>query len=283
MKSPFNTIAIICAGLSAAISAPGAGAADFSDTMLAYRYGEKFTEPARPSDISKDILTLVHVNSGRSGLHLLSLEGRFSDHNDPEKGSTTDGATEYLFNYRYQLAAARVLDQPLAFGPVRDTALLAGIDLTTKDTLFAPRKKAWMIGPALKFDVPGFLDLALLYYKERNHKGIPGTPHPDHTFDGTWMLNAMWGIPFQLGPVSATFNGLFNRLGDKGRDFNDKPTAEETLLRVNLMLDLGQTLGLQKKVFMAGVGYEWWKNKYGTPPGTGTHTRTPTVHVATHF
>jgi nucleoside-specific outer membrane channel protein Tsx len=97
------------------------------------------------------------------------------------------------------------------------------------------------------------------------------------------MLNAMWGIPFRLGSTSAVFNGLFNRLGDKGRDFNDKPTAGETLLRVNLMLDLGQTLGLQKRVFMAGVGYEYWKNKYGTPPGTGTHTRTPTVHVATHF
>jgi nucleoside-specific outer membrane channel protein Tsx len=282
MKISFNSIVIVFAGLSAAMSAHGAGAADFSDTVLAYRYGEKFTEPARPHDISKDILTLAHVNSGRSGLHALSLEGRYSDRNDPQKGST-DGATEYLFNYRYQLAAAQVEDQPLAFGPVRDMALMAGIDLTTKDTLFAPRKRAWMVGPTLKLDVPGFLDLALLYYKERNHQGIPGTPHPDHTFDGTWMLNAAWGIPFRLGSTSAVFNGLFNRLGDKGRDFNDKPTAGETLLRVNLMLDLGRTLGLQKRVFMAGVGYEYWKNKYGTPPGTGTHTRTPTVHLATHF
>lgn len=281
MKIPSNIIVIILAGLSA-LSAPGAGAVDFSDTVLAYRYGERFTEPSRPHDISKDILTLTHVNSGWSGLHLLNLEGRYSDHNDPKKGST-DGATEYLLNYRYQLAAARVAEQPLTFGPVRDMALMAGIDLTTKNTLFAPRKKAWMLGPVLKFDVPGFLDLGLLYYKERNHKGIPGTPDPYHSFDGTWMLNAMWGIPFQLGSASAEFNGLFNFLGDKGRDFNDKPTAKETLLRTNLMLDVGQTLGLQKKVFMAGVGYEYWKNKYGTPPGTGTFTKTPTINVATHF
>ena len=128
-----------------------------------------------------------------------------------------------------------------------------------------------------------FSDTMLAYYKERNHKGIPGTPHPDHAFDGTWMLNAIWGIPVQLGSMAATFNGLFNRLGDKGRDFNDKPTAKETLLRTNLMLDVGQALGLRKNVFMAGVGYEWWKNKYGTPLGIGTHTRTPTVHMATHF
>ncbi|MDA8258635.1 MAG: nucleoside-binding protein [Betaproteobacteria bacterium] len=282
MKISYSPAVIFTACLASTLWSPGVRAVDFSDTALAYRYGSNFTEPARQHGIAKDILTLSHVNSGQSGLHALSLEGRYSDHNDSKKGST-DGATEYLFNYRYQLAAARVADQPLAFGPVRDMALMAGIDLTTKDTLFAPRKRAWVFGPVLKFDVPGFFDLALLYYKERNHKGIPGTPHPDHSFEGTWMLNAAWSIPFRLGSASAVFNGLFNRLGEKGKDFNDIPSAGETLLRANVMIDLGQALGLGKQTLMAGVGYEWWKNKYGTPAGIGTHTRTPTINVETHF
>ncbi len=282
MKISLSPRVIFAACLVSSIWSPGVGAADFSDTALAYRYGSHFTEPNRPQDIAKDILTLTHVDNGRTGLHVLILEGRYSDHNDPAKNST-DGATEYLFNYRYQLAAARVLDKPLAFGPVGDMALMAGIDLTTKNTLFAPRKRAWVFGPALKFDVPGFLDLALLYYKERNHKGIPGTPDPNHTFEGTWMLNAAWGIPFQIGSTSAVFNGLFNRLGEKGRDFNDNPTVGETLLRTNVLVDLGPALGWGKKSLMAGVGYEWWKNKYGTPPGIGTETKTPTINIETHF
>jgi nucleoside-specific outer membrane channel protein Tsx len=260
-------------------------AAGISDTALSYRYGSDFSEPARPQDISKNILTLSHLSIGKTGLHALSLEGRYSDSNDPAKGSpgTTDGATEYLFNYRYQLAAAQVMDKPLSFGPVRDMALMAGIDLTTKDTLFAPRKRAWVFGPVLKFIVPGFFDLALLHYKERNHKGIPRTPHPDHSFDGTWMINAMWGIPFQLGSTPAIFNGLFNKLGEKGNDFNDIPSVGETMLRTNVLVDLSPSLGLGKRSLMAGVGYEWWKNKYGTPAGVGTETKTPTLHLETHF
>lgn len=268
---------LLLIGLSSSVPA-----ADFSDTALAYRYGTGFTEPNRPRDIAKNILTLTHLNSGNTGIHFLSLEGRYSDGNDPAKNST-DGATEYLFNYRWQLPAARALGKPLTFGPVRDVALLAGIDLTTKDTLFAPRKRAWMFGPVLKFDVPGFLDIGLLYYKERNHKGIPFTPRPETEFEGTWMLNAMWGIPFQLGATSAIFQGLFNRLGEKGEDFNYQPTAGETLLRTAVMFDVGQPFGQTKKTFMAGIGYEWWKNKYGTPPGIGTHTRTPTLNFEAHF
>jgi hypothetical protein len=257
-------------------------AADFSDTVLAYRYGEAFTEPARPDHISKHILTLGHLSGGSTGLHLVSLEGRYSDGKDPKKGSS-DGATEYLVTYRWQLPAALVLDKPLAAGPVRDVALGVGLDWTTKNTLFAPQKRALMLGPVIKFSVPGYLDLGVLWYSERNHKGIPFTPHPNHRFDGTWLINVMWGIPFQVGRTPAVFQGLFNRLGDKGLDFNDRPSAGETLLRTNVLFDLGQALGYGKRRFMAGIGYEWWRNKYGTPAGVGTFTRTPTLNLETHF
>ena len=257
-------------------------ASDFSDTILAYRYGTHFTEPNRPDEITKHIPTLSYLNSGKTGIHFLSLEGRFSSDEDPKKNSTA-GATEYLVFYRWQLPAGRILDKPLAFGPVRDLGLLAGIDLTKKDTLFAPRKRAWMLGPVVKFDVPGYLDVGLLYYSERNHKGIPRTPHPDIEFDGTWLLNANWAIPFQAGPLPAVFQGLFNRLDEKGKDFNDRQTAGETLLRTAVMFDIGQRLGATPRSFMAGIGYEWWKNKYGTPPGIGTHTKTPTLNLEMHF
>lgn len=273
----------LSAAILAVLWAPTfASAADFSDLALAYRYGSGFTEPNRPKEIVKHIPTLSYLNSNRTGIHFASLEGRFSDREDPAK-NTTDGAAEYLFNYRWQLPAGRVLDRPLAFGPVRDLGVLAGIDLTHKNTLFAPRKRAWMLGPVVKLDVPGYLDIGLLYYKERNHKGIPGTPRPETEFDGTWLLNITWGIPFQAGPLPAVFQGLFNRLGDKGDDFNYRPTAGETLLRTAVLFDIGQGLGLGGKRLMAGLGYEWWKNKYGTPAGIGTHTRTPTLNVAMHF
>jgi len=273
---------LIAAALLAPTLVLASPPAEFSDTWIAYRYGESFTEPNRPDKITKHIPTLSHLNSNRSGIHFISLEGRFSNDADPDKGGR-DGADEYLFNYRWQLPAGRMLQKPLALGPVHDLAFMAGIDLTTKNTLFAPRKRAWMAGLVIKLDVPGYLDIALLYYKERNHKGIPGTPRPDTTFDGTWLLNVMWGIPFQAGPLPAVFQGLFNRLGDKGNDFNDRPTAGETLLRTAVMFDIGQPAGLDRTTLLAGLGYEWWRNKYGTPAGVGTHTRTPTLNLEWHF
>lgn len=270
-------LALCAAG---ALATP-AVAADFSQTLFSYRQGDSFSEPARPNDIHKEILTLTQAMGDRWGNHLFCLEARFSDRNDPAKDG--GGATEYLFNYRWLLTAERATGQAVAFGPVRDLGFLAGVDLTTKDTLFAPRKRAWMAGPAIRFDVPGFLDVGLLVYEESNHKGIPGTPHPDITFEPTWMLNATWRIPLQIGPAGSIFQGLFNRIGEKGRDFNDRPTAGETLLRTNLLFDVGQPLGAGKNRVLAGVGYEWWHNKYGSRPGVGTQTRTPTLNLEIGF
>lgn len=267
--------------LLASSIAGSAIAADFSQTLVDYRYGREFTEPAHPNDIGKHIFTLTHVRDGNYGKHLFALESRVSDHNDLAKDGS--GATEYLFTYRWQLTAARVTGTPIAFGPVRDLALVAGIDRTTKDTLFAPRKRAWLIGPTIKFDVPGFLDIGLLYYQENNHKGIPGTPHPDISFEGTWLLNANWRIPVSVGPANAIFQGMWLRVGEKGTDFNDVQTAGETLLRTNLLFDIGPAFSVGKGQLLAGVGYEWWKNKFGTPAGMGTHTRTPTVNLELAF
>ncbi len=70
----------------------------------------------------------------------------------------------------------------------------------------------FVVGPTIKFDVPGFLDLGLWHYRERNHCGIapclaPGA-HSEVTFDATYLLNATWGIPFHLGAIPLKFRGF---------------------------------------------------------------------------
>ncbi len=70
---------------------------------------------------------------------------------------------------------------------------------------------------------------------------------------GTNLHNVTWTITFRMGATPAVFQGLFNRLGEKGDEFNYQPTADETLLRTAVLLDIG------------------------------THTRTPTLNVEMHF
>ena len=176
---------------------------------------------------------------------------------------------------------------PLAYGFIRDMALTAGFDLNTKNTTFAPRKQVIVVGPTVKFDVPGFLDVGAWYYRERNHCGIDPCLAPDArsqlTFDSTYLLNATWGIPFHIGKVPLKFQGFVNYVGDKGKDYTHQDTAKETLLRTSLMADVGQVVaGVARSVY-AGVGYEYWHNKYGSQPGVGTQVHAPQFQLEWHF
>ena len=84
----------------------------------------------------------------------------------------------------------------------------------------------YFIGPKVSFDVPGFLDVALLFRNERNHDwfatssgfggaGCSGTCNPDVAFDNTFQIEAAWGIPFEF-MIPLKFQGFFNLAGAKG-------------------------------------------------------------------
>lgn len=264
------------------VSASAAQAADWSDTYVGYRYGTGFHEPNNPNSIKKNIVQFTHSSGYSLGSNFLNVDTFLSDNNDKANNSA-DGAHEIYITYRHQLSMGKAFSLPTKVGPLRDVALTAGFDLNSKNTTFAPNKRAWVLGPTFKFDVPGFLDVSLLYYSERNHKGIPGTPHPNLTFDGTYMLSTSWGIPFQLGSAPMKFQGFANYIGSKGLDYNDKPTANETLLRTSLMVDVGQMAAGRKNTIWAGIGYEYWRNKFGNQPGVGTKVNTPQLQLELHF
>lgn len=51
-----------------------------------------------------------------------------------------------------------------------------------------------------------------------------------------------------------------------------------------LMLDVGSLVGFQPKKLEAGVGYEYWHNKFGNvPPLSGTEQNSVFVEVGYHF
>jgi hypothetical protein len=72
-------------------------------------------------------------------------------------------------------------------------------------------------------------------------------------------------------------------VGKKGKDYTNRDTAKETLLRTSLMLDVGQVLAGHKDTVFAGVGYEYWHNKYGNQPGEGTQVHAPQLQLEWHF
>lgn len=310
MKFKKQTMALALAGVCLA---PIAQASEWSDFSVGYRYGNTFREPNNPNNIGKNIFNLTYVDRNQYGSNFLNVDMLRSTSLDPAAPGSASysfqnpgqpGATEYYLTYRYQLQIGKAFKQDLAVGPIKDFGVTAGVDLNTKNTSVAPQKQLLVIGPTIKFDVPGVLDFSVLYAQERNHNGLASTtaqlnkPYgsipnvsPSMTFGPQMMLNATWLIPFNAGPAPMKFQGFVNYLTQKGSDYFGNPTAPETLNRMSLMVDVGDLAANRKNTFWMGVGYEFWNNKFGnhsySPTNAnarmGIRNSTPTLNAEIHF
>ncbi|RXZ43483.1 outer membrane protein OmpK [Crenobacter cavernae] len=280
MKQRLTPVAGVLFGSALLLAAGSAQAATWSDTFVGYRYGSEFREPNNAKDISKNIFQLGHASGYAYGSNFFNVDALISDKDDPAAGGAT-GAQELYLAYRTQLHLSKVSGRDLSFGPVKDLALSAGVDLNTKDTAMAPKKQMFVVGPTLKFAVPsGFVDFSVWYRKEKNNNGIAKKAVD---FDDTYQLNLAWGIPFQVGPAPLKFQGFVDYVGTKGKDGFGKDTKQETLMRTALMLDVGQLAADKKGMVYAGVGYEYWRNKFGNKPGVGNKVSAPTLNLEWHL
>lgn len=260
----------------AALAAVPASAADWSDTSLGYRTGSKFQEPANPESMSKQIFNLTHVSGYSLGGNFFSVDMLTSTTTDPSNnaGATAafpkQGAHEVYVSYKHSLNLGKLFDTKIDFGPVRGMDFTFGFDYAAKNTTFAPAVYKLMAGPQFSFKVPGFLNVALLYYKEKNHNAFGGFRSAiggttDVTFDGTYQVAAAWGIPVALGSVNTSVKGFATFTGAKGKDGSAVETKLETLARVYWMADVSPLLGCKKGTWQIGPGFEYWDNKFGDP------------------
>lgn len=260
--------AVVLLGLSGGIwGASGAAAADdgFRDMSFGLRYGTDLTEPGivdaagERADIAKRIYNFTYVDGSRYGGNLLIADYSISDAADLNRDRDA-GARELYVIYRHTFALSAWTGQRYGFGPVRDTDLVAGIDLNTKDSDYAPRKRMFVLGPKFEFALPaGFANLALLAEKEFDHNGIVDRTE---NFDTTWALESAWQVPFNVSALPARVEGYLDVYGPKGRNQFGEATKTETLFHPRLMFDFGALAG-HANFFWAGVGYEYWYNKFG--------------------
>ncbi len=284
----FKVMAATLCACAALLQAASARAFEWSDTSLHYWYGPTFREPGvtdpdgKASNIGKNVITFTHADGYKYGTNFFNVDALLSNSKDPANGGTS-GAQEFYAMYRHNLSLNAVSGtKTFAFGPVRDVSIAAGFDVNTKNTTFAPAKRMLVIGPNFQFDVPGFWNVALLYHYEHNYNGIVGKPVQ---FRGTAMLESAWKIPFEFAGVPMSFEGFSSVIGPKGKDGFGESTKTEILFHPKLMFDVSRMVGLGKGVLLAGVGWEYWYNKYGTDHQKvpGAISNTPFVEAAVHF
>ena len=261
------------------------GAADWSDTFIGYRTSSQFREPGIDGTIKKDILQLNHVSGWAFGTNFFNVDMLMSDKGDPAANGTS-GANEVYVVYRGALSLGKLSGKNLGFGPVRDISFTAGFDFNAKNNEFASKKRFLVFGPTLNFKAgSGFFDLGLWGCHEQNYNGIVGK---SVDFKTTYLISTAWGIPFQVGRVGAEFKGYANYVGAKGKDGFGVETKPETLANLSLLVDVSPVFGTKKKVY-AGVGYEYWNNKFGgqnsdaPAPATNRRVTAPMLQVQVHF
>jgi nucleoside-specific outer membrane channel protein Tsx len=267
MRTPSLAALGVCTLLALPVQA-----ADWSDTSFGYRYGTKFQEPANPDSMAKNIFNLTHASGYSLGSNFFSVDMLTSSATDPSNPGTgpKQGAHEVYVSYKHSLNLGKVFNTKIDFGPVRGMDFTFGFDYAAKNTAFAPAVYKLMAGPSFSFKVPGFLNVALLYYKEKNHNAFGGSWIPkggqtDVLFDPTYQIAAAWGIPVALGKVNTSVKGFATFTGAKGKDGGAVDTKPETLMRAYWMFDVSPLLGTRKGSWLIGPGFEYWDNKFGDP------------------
>nr|WP_229490395.1 outer envelope protein [Pseudoduganella namucuonensis] len=250
-----------------------AGAADWSDTSIGYRYGTKFAEPFNARDIDKHIVNLTHASGNKFGSDFINVDFLESDGNDAN-------AQEAYVLYRHTFDIGAIGGSPIKFGPVRGVGVTAGFDWNTKnDPFYASKKHMLVAGPTLMIDVPGFLNVSLLALWESNKPvGIASR----YSYDTHAMLTASWGIP--LGKTGLSFEGYANYIGSKGKDEFANATSPETNVDMQVMYDLSPSIGMKAGSVKVGLAYQYWRNKFGNQHRIpGSTAKTPMIRAEYHF
>lgn len=265
-----------------------ADALQWQDNSLSYTFSNRFTEPGIREKVDKHIVEYVHANGYRLGNNLLRAKVVQSNSDDPAD-SGDKGATELYLVYRHLLSFGALSGRSLAIGPVRDFGLTAGFDLNRKNNTFGPRKQLLVAGPTLVFDVPprSMLNLSLLVAHERNECNLPPCLAPGNkrrfTFDPYPIVHLAWRFPLRIGRWDTRLEGFALKGFRRGDDYVGKPWADETLMRAAWLVDIGGPLVDRPDTIYAGIGYELWRNKFGSSGLPGVDTDAPTLQLKWHF
>ena len=290
-KTMHKIVTQVAIATAAAMLAAASQAADWSDTSIGYRTGDKFAEPFGRTDIHKDILDFNHVSGYKYGTNFFNIDLLLSDGKDPAGAGSTNGAQEVYIVYRNTLDFEKMTGKSFKAGPMRGLGVTLGFDANTKnDAGYNSKKRMLVLGPTVNVDVPGFLSVSLLELWESNapYNTFTNVSTPRYDYKTHPMLTAAWGIP--IGSLPLSFEGFANFIASKGKDEFGNDTAAETNIDMQIMYDVS-TLWGAKNVFKLGFEYQYWKNKFGNKTtdvigpgaGPGATAKTPMIRAEYHF
>jgi hypothetical protein len=146
----------------------------------------------------------------------------------------------------------------------------------------------FVIGPTFITDINnGFFNISLLLLDESNdpNGGRSAYSAGRYHYKNHLDLSLGWAVP--TGVDNLSFEGWSDFIAAKGKLESGADSAPETHIYTSLMYDVSAPVGASKNTLKLGVGYEYWKNKFGNKysaaANPGAFAKTPFAKLEYHF
>lgn len=210
------------------------GAFDWTSNDIQLLYGDSF----RLGDNERTTVTLEHSDGWQYGTNYFFVD--IADRNDI-------GVQIYAELYSY-LSMNKLSGYNWSFGPVKDVFVSGGLNISNKPENDNFQAYLFGLGIDLYNSLFDYLQLGMFAYKadDINRKiGIQITP--------------VWSLPFEIAEMKFKFRGF--------ADFstgNTNPSNNfHILAQPQLLLDIGDLIGLASDQVYVGTEYSYWHNKFG--------------------
>ena len=231
----------------AVFAATPAGTA--AQTEFHYQYG-KLTNPFDGARRYTHILTFQQASSWSLGDSFFFI--------DFLEDGVADGFNDMEFYGEWYptLSFGKLADRTVGGGPVRDIALIGGINFDGDANVFK-----WLPGVRLSWSIPGFVFFntdVTAFIDASSGVDRGGAPRTGDSF----MVDASWGAAFDLGSQSFWFTGHMEYIGATTNELGDAVKGW-ILAQPQLGWDLGKALTDNANQLFLGVEYQYWRNKLG--------------------
>ena len=226
----------LAATLLAGSQALAADLLQWQDNSLTYLNGTDFKiDPPRQQTV-----TFEHASGWSFGDLFIFVDG--IKYNTEATNGAGDGHTFYG-EISPRLSFGKISGADLSFGPIKDVLLAATYEFGEDDV------DAYLLGPAIDLDIPGFDFFQLnTYYRE-----------PDGKRDGSgvWQITPAWSYTIPVGNSDLVIDGFMDWVVD-----NDDSYHANLHFNPQVKYDLAKAMGWGKR-FYVGVEYDYWSDKYG--------------------
>lgn len=229
---------ICIAGLMAFLTA-GAFAGDlvqWQDNSLTYLIGTGFELDPE----SQQTITFEHASGWSVGDLFIFVDGIYFNGDEDISGDKTS----YYGEFAPRFSAGKIADKDLSLWFMKDF-LLAGCYEFGKEST-----DNILVGAGIDLEVPGFDFVQLNVYRRFND--LSSDPQ-------AYQITPVWKLSVPVGKSTFIFDGFIDWvIGDDTDNLHVNP---------QLKFDIGVLFGMREQALLAGVEYDYWKNKYGVQDG----------------